>query len=205
MTEEEWAMNLDLVICGLGGTGTVLVGRILMRAASLDGLDARSSEDHGHAKRGGSVKVDLRVGEAYSPAISERGAHGLLAMEPLEAARQLRWVRPGAVAVIDSQEDLSLAVQLGLAERSDMEELRGAIQRQCGTVFWMDGRAIARDADNVRSLNVALMGAFWEALGRPFSEESVQAAIRATLPQKIVPVNERAFKLGAQRVAERRS
>lgn len=191
-------MNMNLIICGIGGTGTVLVGRMLMRAAALQGLEARCAEDHGHAKRGGSVRIDLRLGEVYTPTIAEGQGDGILAMEPVEAARHLRGLKQGAVAVVEKREDPSLAVQLGLSEGVDMDKVRQAIQERCSKVVWIDGHEVAKAAGNVRSLNVALLGAFWEALGRPIGEDFMLEAIRATLPAKIHPVNEKAFALGAE-------
>ena len=171
-----------------------------MRAAGLDGVDARCAEDHGHAKRGGSVRVDVRLGEAYAPTIGEGQADGLLAMEPVEALRQLGGLKPDAVAVVDTEARPSLAVQLGLSSDVDLAHVRERVEARCGKVVWLDGRRLAEEAGNVRCFNVLLLGAFWEALGRPINEKAMLEAVSQSVPEKSIPANQKAFALGASSV-----
>ena len=59
----------------------------------------------------------------------------------------------------------------------------------------------AEELPNSRSLNVALIGALSHHLDRAIPEAAFQAALRAILPEKILPVNERAFALGRERAS----
>ena len=81
--------NLDILIVGVGGQGTLLASRILGQLALQMGLDAKVSEVHGMAQRGGSVVTYVRMGENIaSPMIEEGGADYILAMEKLEAMKK---------------------------------------------------------------------------------------------------------------------
>jgi len=46
---------VDVLVCGVGGQGVLLLAEVLGTAALKEGLDARVSEIHGMAQRGGSV------------------------------------------------------------------------------------------------------------------------------------------------------
>ena len=60
--------NLNIVIVGVGGQGTLLASRILSTLALKLGLDVKASEIHGMAQRGGSVVTFVRMGErVYAP------------------------------------------------------------------------------------------------------------------------------------------
>ena len=78
--------DLNIVICGVGGQGTLLASRILGHIAMELGHDVKVSEVHGMSQRGGSVITYVRMGEkVYSPMIEQKGADFVLAFEELEA------------------------------------------------------------------------------------------------------------------------
>ena len=82
--------DLNIVICGVGGQGTLLASRILGHMALSLGHDVKVSEVHGMSQRGGSVVTYVRWGgKVASPVIETGEADILLAFEQLEAARQL--------------------------------------------------------------------------------------------------------------------
>ena len=81
--------DLNIVICGVGGQGTLLASRILGHMALSLGHDVKVSEVHGMSQRGGSVITYVRMGEkVYSPMIEQKGADYVLAFEELEALRE---------------------------------------------------------------------------------------------------------------------
>ena len=87
-------MNKDILICGVGGQGTVLASKIIAASASAEGDSIHSAETIGMAQRGGSVTSHVRIGkDAYSPLIPYGNADLLLAFEPAEAVRNLKYLR----------------------------------------------------------------------------------------------------------------
>ena len=48
-------MNKNILICGVGGQGTVLASKIIAASAMIEGSAVHSAETIGMAQRGGSV------------------------------------------------------------------------------------------------------------------------------------------------------
>ena len=81
-------MKKDVMICGVGGQGTVLASKIIAASAMEEGSPVHSAETIGMSQRGGSVTSHVRIGEdSYSPLIPFGSADVLLAFEPSEAVR----------------------------------------------------------------------------------------------------------------------
>ena len=88
-------MNKDIMICGVGGQGTVLASKIIAASAMDEGNAVHSAETIGMAQRGGPVTSHVRIGEdAFSPLIPVGGADLLIAFEPSEAVRNLKYLTP---------------------------------------------------------------------------------------------------------------
>ena len=67
-------MKKDILICGVGGQGTVLASKIIAASAMDEGSAVHSAETIGMAQRGGSVTSHVRIGEAYAELrVSEKG------------------------------------------------------------------------------------------------------------------------------------
>lgn len=83
-------MNKNIVLCGVGGQGTVLASKLIAAAAMKKNLSVMSAETIGMAQRGGSVFSHIRIGEGiHSPMIAEGTADVILGFEPGEAVRML--------------------------------------------------------------------------------------------------------------------
>ncbi len=80
--------NLNILIVGVGGQGTLLASVLLGNLAMKAGYDVKLSEVHGMAQRGGSVVTHVRMGEkeVSAPVIGEGGADIIVAIEMLEAS-----------------------------------------------------------------------------------------------------------------------
>ena len=64
-------MSKNIVLCGVGGQGTVLASKLISGAAMNKGLSVKSAETIGMAQRGGSVFSHLRLGkDACCPMIA---------------------------------------------------------------------------------------------------------------------------------------
>ena len=56
-------MSKNIVLCGVGGQGTILASKLISAAAMAQGLPVKSAETIGMAQRGGSVFSHIRIGE----------------------------------------------------------------------------------------------------------------------------------------------
>ena len=78
-------MAKNILICGVGGQGTVLAAKVLSQAAITGGQTVLSAETIGMAQRGGSVVSHVRIGDdVYSPLIPSGQADIILSMEQLK-------------------------------------------------------------------------------------------------------------------------
>ncbi|MBR1599850.1 MAG: indolepyruvate oxidoreductase subunit beta, partial [Lachnospiraceae bacterium] len=94
-------MSKSVILCGVGGQGTVLASKLISYAAMAKGEAVRSAETIGMAQRGGSVTSHVRIGEgAFSPLIPEGKADVMIAFEPAEAVRNLPYLKKDGVVVV---------------------------------------------------------------------------------------------------------
>ena len=95
-------MNKDILLCGVGGQGTVLASKLIAAAAMREGHTVHSAETIGMAQRGGSVTSHIRIGEDIgSPLIPFGSADMILAFEPAEAVRNLHYLKPDGIVIVN--------------------------------------------------------------------------------------------------------
>lgn len=180
-----------VVLAGVGGQGTILAADVLAKVASAAGLDVKLSEVHGMAQRGGSVDTTVRFGaEVHSPITDPGRADHLVAFELTEAARALRYLRPGGRLLVNSRVIDPMPVLIGVVPPA--EGLEGRLADE-GAIF-LDAEELACEAGSPKSANVVLLGAL--STGLQFAEELWREVISARVPPKTVEVNVRAFELG---------
>ena len=178
----------DILIVGVGGQGTLLASRVLGKYALEEGHDVKLSEVHGMAQRGGSVMTYVRIGEKIaSPIIDEGGADLILAFEKLEALRYLHYLKEGGTVLYSTQEIMPMPVVTGAAQYpAGIESVLG-----CAGI---DALGLALEAGNAKAANAVMLGALCRRLG--FDREKFEAALLASIPQKTVEMNKKAFALG---------
>ena len=184
----------SILLCGVGGQGTILMSKVLTSGLVSAGYDVKMSEVHGMAQRGGSVSTQVRYGEkVYSPIIGRGEADVLVAFEKMEAVRYADMLKVGGSALINDYEIMPLPVSSGAAEypQNTIEEMRRAF-----AVRLIPASEIAKSLGNVRCTNIVLLG----ALVRAFSLEAIdwKAALTESVPQKVLALNLLAFDAGYQ-------
>jgi len=184
----------NIVICGVGGQGTILASDILSYTAFFEGFDVKKSEIHGMAQRGGSVISQVRFGKkVYSPSMEHRMADFVLAFEKLEALRYVHYLKKNGVFVVNVQELPPMSVLLGetIYPSNIVERLK-----VYGNVYMIDAARIAIELGNVRVVNVVLIGGLSKFLH--FKEASWMEAIRKNVKEKFVELNITAFNKGRE-------
>ncbi len=189
-------MNLDILISGVGGQGSVLASRALALAAMEQGLAVRTSEVIGMAQREGSVVSHVRIGEElYGAIIPDRRADFLLGLELAETARALNKLKPGGTVLASTTTIVPATVQLGLSTY-DREAITDYIKKQAGKVFFLDLGVLSRWAGHPRTANVVILGALSTLPGLPFGPEQLLRAILRFVPEQFLDLNRRAFEIG---------
>ena len=97
------ATNRNIVLCGVGGQGTVLASKLLAAAAMSKDIPVMSAETIGMAQRGGSVFSHLRMGKnLYSPMIKTGTADLIIGFEPGETVRMLPYLKEHGQVVVST-------------------------------------------------------------------------------------------------------
>ncbi len=191
-------MKKSIIIVGVGGQGTLLASKILSTAAMERGLFVRTSETIGMAQRGGSVSSHVRMdAKELSPVIPQGRADLLIGFELSEAARTLGKLAPDAKAVINAEKIVPTNVALKKGVYLENEYLELLKKRVPGALL-IEGTPLALKAGNARSLNVVMLGAASGAGLLPFGEDEIRAALRKSVKEKTLAVNEKAFDLGLE-------
>ena len=182
----------NIMIVGVGGQGTLLASRILGNAVIRRGYDVKVSEVHGMSQRGGSVVTYVKYGDAvYSPIIDKGEADISLAFELLEAYRALPWLKKGGKMIVNDQQINPMPVITGAAKYPAELQKKLADAVDCTVV---DALSLAKEAGNLKAVNVALIGVMAKNTEIPY-EEWVET-VKATVPPKFLEANLKAFDLG---------
>ena len=187
-----------LIIVAVGGQGNLLASKVLGEAALLSDIPVKMSEIHGMAQRGGVVESAIVFGDARSTIISDSEADMLVGFEPSETLRALNKCNADTVVITNTAPLPPFTVGLGKGVYPDMEELKALIKAKSGRFIAFDGIALAREAGNVMSLNIVLLGALIQTGILDLSADSVRQAIETTTKQAFLETNLKAFELGFQ-------
>lgn len=188
-------MNKDILICGVGGQGTVLASKIIAAAAMEEGSAVHSAETIGMAQRGGSVTSHVRIGgEAYSPMIPFGGADMLLAFEPGEAVRNLRYLRKDGIAVVNTSAVKPVTESLK-DTGYDGSGMTAYLKQKCSCIF-VDAEEVCRPFGSSKFFNVIMLGVAAGSGHLGLKKETLLKQIEQRVPARFLDVNIRAFTAG---------
>ena len=119
---EVTGMNKNIVLCGVGGQGTVLASKLIAAAAMKKGISVMSAETIGMAQRGGSVFSHIRLGEhLHSPMIAKGTADIIIGFEPAEAVRMLPYLKEHGQVIVSSHAIMPVTSTLSGADYNGKE------------------------------------------------------------------------------------
>jgi indolepyruvate ferredoxin oxidoreductase beta subunit len=95
-------MKYQIVIAGIGGQGAVFLVKVLSIASAIAGQKCLGTENHGMSQRGGSVSCYVKIGDFYAPAIDEGQADLLIALEGIEALRNVQYLKKDGAIVVNA-------------------------------------------------------------------------------------------------------
>lgn len=187
-------MTYDIILAGVGGQGVLSMATIIARAAMIDGLQVRQSEVHGMSQRGGGVQAHMRISDRAisSDLIPSGGADMIISMEPLESLRYLSWLKPGGILVTAAEPVVNIP------DYPDPETIYAAIRRLKRSRI-VRAEELAKEAGNVKSVNMVLIGA--AAASLPLGAETLARSVHDTFAKKdprLVDINMKALKLGEE-------
>jgi len=185
----------NIIITGVGGQGILLASEIISESAVLAGYDVKRSEIHGMAQRGGSVNSHIRFGKKiYSPLVMKGECDLLLAFEKLEAVRMADFINKEGTIIVNDQQINPVPVSSGLAVYP--ENIEEILKKYFPSVIFVNAFELAKQAGNVRTANIALLGVASKKLNIPI--DVWEKVIVERVPQRAIEVNLKAFHLGLQ-------
>ena len=190
-------MRKDIILCGVGGQGTVLASRLISDTAMARGIPVMSAETIGMAQRGGSVFSHVRIGEGvYSPMIAEHEADLILGFEPGEAVRVLPYLKPDGQAVVSARAVMPVTATLG-GTGYRAEDMLDYLRAHVARLVIVDTEKALAEVGSSRVLNLILLGAAMHSGALGFAEEEIIRAIRARIPAKFHDLNLKALAWAA--------
>ena len=148
-------MTKSVLLVGVGGQGTILAGKLLTQGLMEAGYDVKMSEIHGMSQRGGSVSSHVRYGEKVESSTIEPGqADMLVSFEKMEALRELKYLKPDGIAVVNEHEMPSMPILTGDAvyPKNAIEE----IQKHVKTTV-LNATKMALELGNAKAANIILL------------------------------------------------
>lgn len=191
-------MSKSVILCGVGGQGTVLASKLISYAAMAKGEEVKSAETIGMAQRGGSVTSHIRIGEeAFSPLIPKGKADVMIAFEPAEAVRNLDYLKPHGVVVVSQKAVKPVTASLS-AKVYEGQEMLDYLGKQVSRLVIVDGQQVMKELGSAKVLNVVLLGAAIACDEIDITVDEIKAAIREKVPERFYELNLRALEAGCR-------
>lgn len=178
-------MDLQILLCGVGGQGILFATRILSEAALKEGHPVIGSETHGMSQRGGSVTSHMKVGDFWGPLIPRGSADLIFCFEKDEIFGNLTFLKSNGIAYIDAPnlDFIPENIQSLLEERN--------IEFRC-----IDASAIALKMQAPLALNLIVIGLAASHADFPLDGVLLEQVITESSPPRFRDINLKAFHAG---------
>jgi len=152
-------MAKNILICGVGGQGTVLAAKVLSQAAISSGQHVLSAETIGMAQRGGSVVSHVRIGQdVFSPLIPKGQADLIIAFEAAEAVRNIDYLKEGGTVIVNKK--IIQPVTASISGKSfSSESMIDFLNKSKNKVLAIDTDEICKTLGSTKVSNMILTGA----------------------------------------------
>lgn len=190
-------MSTNIVLCGVGGQGTVLASKLVAAAAMKKGFSVMSAETIGMAQKGGSVMSHLRIGDDIrTPMIASGEADIIIGFEPSETVRMLPFLKDGG-SVITSQRPVmpvTAALKGSSYNGSEMIDYLKNVKKIERLVTVDTDKAI-NDIGSPKAMNMVLLGAASRSgLLGDITHEDIIEAMKSKVKPQFVEMNIKALE-----------
>ena len=184
-------MNKNIILCGVGGQGTVLASRLISAAAMKEGLPVQSAETIGMAQRGGSVFSHIRIGEGVNtPMIGLGEADLILGFELGETVRQLPYLKKDGRVIAADRAVMPVTASLGGYDPTLMKQY---LLKNVADLRIVEVEKAFETLGSAKVLNLLLLGAASASGALGLKKESMLSAIEDNVPPKFLDLNKKAF------------
>ena len=189
------SMNKNIVLCGVGGQGTVLASKLIAAAAMEKGLRVMSAETIGMAQRGGNVFSNLRIGDSmHAPLLRSGQADVILGFEPGETVRMLHYLKPGGTVITNCRPVKPTTATL-TGSSYDGTEMIAYLRENLAPekLLVVDGQAAIDELGSPRILNMVLLGAAIRTGEIGLTEDDIKKAMDRLIKPAFMELNLKAF------------
>ena len=186
-------MKKNILLCGVGGQGTVLASKLIAAAAMARDLPVMSAETIGMAQKGGSVTSYIRLGDGVQTPMMPKGvADVIIGFEPAETVRCLPYLKQGGAVVVNACP--IMPVTAVLADNGyDGKNMIAWLRKKVEKLTVVDCDAACRELGSDRVANMVLLGAALRTGELPVTREDIEQALKGRLKQSLWDVNLRAL------------
>ena len=189
-------MSKNIILCGVGGQGTILASRLIATAAMDKNIPIKTAETIGMAQRGGSVFSHLRLGEGTNSPLIGKGEVDevdlIIGFEPGETVRQLPFLKKGGAVVVSSRPVMPVSAMIGQS-KYDAEAMVEYLKANVEHLTIVDADKAAEELGSAKVLNVVLLGAALRSGELGLDESDLENAIREKVPEKFLELNKKAL------------
>lgn len=199
---------VNLIVCGIGGQGNILISRMVGRILADKGYHITIGETFGAAQRGGAVHSSMRISRKrfYGPLIPKGKGHIILSLEPLETLRILSaYGNENVLTISNTQPIYPVGVAAGKTQYPDLHKLMDAVQNLSETAWFVNVSRMAADLGSPIVANIILLGSLVGIGKIPLTRAEVGEEIRSTFPPAVVELNLRALLIGIEAVSSQAS
>ncbi|MCW6169046.1 MAG: indolepyruvate oxidoreductase subunit beta [Thermoplasmatales archaeon] len=190
-------MQTNIIIAGVGGQGVITAGYLIADTLSSKGQNVVMSEIHGLAQRGGSVTVELRIGDVYSPIIPQGKVDIVMGFEPIEAVRAAYRGHKDTYVLINSEKQVPVSLSMKAMEYPSDDFISRKLLDFKRVVF-LDASSMAIEAGSVRAVNTVMIGAALASSILPISLEDLEISLSKRFERKLLDINKKALQLGIE-------
>jgi indolepyruvate ferredoxin oxidoreductase beta subunit len=192
--------NYQAVLAGVGGQGIIYLNRVIAKAAMDLGYKVYCLEEHGMARRGGSVATFLRFGkDIQTPVIPCGSADLMIGFEVIESIRQLPMLKRNAKIILNPH---IIRPFITDGKYPNKNKLLNYLKKQYTNeqLILIDAEKIASDLGANIIMNMVLLGAVCASDVLPIKKIKLKSAIKNTSLPQYLETNLDAFEQGYQSI-----
>jgi 2-oxoglutarate ferredoxin oxidoreductase subunit gamma len=178
--------SFQIIIAGFGGQGVLFAGKLLAHSAMLEDKHVTWFPSYGAEIRGGTANCTVIISDEMigSPVVSRPDA--LLIMNQASMERFEPRLKRGGLLIMNT------SLIKNPTKRSDIEIIR------------IKATDTAKELGNSQAANMVMLGALIGKTGI-LSRKTIFNSLQGIMPEhrkKAIPLNEKAFKKGAEEIAD---
>jgi indolepyruvate ferredoxin oxidoreductase beta subunit len=189
--------SYNIVLCGVGGQGTILASKVIAQTAVRLGQKCRVGETHGMSQRGGSVISHVRIGsDVYGALTPDAMGDLMIAFEPVESLRYMNYLKKDAYIILNSQPIIPTSVNAGLATYPPYDDILKELQAVSCHVVDVPATKISEGIGGPLFLNMVVLGTATKVPGFPYSEKEIKQSIEELVKPQFIEINLKAYEAG---------